>query len=71
MPRINISEAEYEAVVGAAIDAQDAGNMGDARRLDRLARKMNLAISAANPMTKLSGKHHYKTWEDMPSCLST
>lgn len=72
MPTINVREADFEAVAGAAMDAKAAGNIEQARELDRIARKINLALSNQtvrdfSPMNM--GENRGKTWRDMPSTI--
>ncbi len=45
---INISEADFTVLATAAMDAKAAGDMQQAQALDKIARKMNAAISNAN-----------------------
>lgn len=74
MPSINISQADFEAVAGAALDAQDAGKMGQAHALDRIARKINAALSVASTRKfagALGRMFHHKalSWQDVESIL--
>ena len=71
MPSINISEADFGAVAGAALDAEAAGRMDDARALDKIARKINAALTARTtlPFAYLTGHRKPVRWQDMPSTL--
>jgi hypothetical protein len=73
MPSINVGESDFEAVAGAADDAKRKGRMADARTLDKLARKINLALSSEavpRELRYLAAPHRAKkTWRDMPSTI--
>lgn len=72
MPSINISERDYELVAGAAMDAEQKGHREEAEGLDKIARKINAALTAVTtrPYSWLSGSERKPlTWQDMPSTL--
>lgn len=67
--KISITETDFTLVVRAAIDAQREGCDEDANALDKLARRMNLALSNESirgPWLPQAGK---RSWKDMPSVL--
>lgn len=45
MANVQFSEAEYQALFGVVIDLQEKGDIETAQILDRLAQKMNTALS--------------------------
>lgn len=45
MASVNITEKEYQALFGVVIDLQERGETEDAAALDKLAQKMNTALS--------------------------
>lgn len=70
MPSVNVSEADFTAVATGAMAAKDSGDMDTARSLDKLARKINLALSSDNASAKVArmmGADVKRTWRDMPS----
>lgn len=75
MPNISVSEKDFEVLACAAGDAEDRGDMKQAKALDKLARKTNAALTAANGTRKLaamwSGNGRPVRWQDMPSTLSS
>lgn len=71
MPAINVSEADFNAVAGAAYDAYMRGDRKEATVLDRLARKINAAltnrtVTNSSPFGRMTGP---TKWQDMPSTL--
>lgn len=59
-------------VIGAALRAKWAGEMAEAHALDKIARKINAALTAGNAMVRLnlSGlPRPVIRWQDMPSTL--
>lgn len=71
MPSINVSEADFAAVAGAAQDAQRRGDDAEAKALDKIARKINAAltnvtVTNSSPFGRMSGSIK---WKDMPSTL--
>lgn len=71
MASINVTEKDFEAVATAAMDAEESGDMDHAKALDKVARKINAALSAqtaarANPFPTYRTK---TSWRDMPSTL--
>jgi hypothetical protein len=73
MPSVNISEKDFDMVACAAMDAQDRGDMSTARNLDKLARKMNAAITSAKITAQFGRALGYQKsevrWQDMPSII--
>ena len=73
MASINVSEADFMAVASAAKDAQQDGQTEQAQELDKIARKMNAALTGSEPTRRLavymSGKRSVIRWQDMPSTL--
>jgi hypothetical protein len=73
MASINISERDFEVLACAAMDAQDRGDRDTAKALDKLARKMNAALTAARYGVRLSRAMGMPAatvrWQDMPSVL--
>ena len=72
MPSINISEDDFNTIACAAKDAKDDGNSQQATRLDKIARKINAALTAtesAKMCRKLGHVHQTVRWQDMPSTI--
>lgn len=74
MPQINVSEADFDAVAGAAMDAEERGDIEAAKALDKLARKINATLSAATVIRAFGGttfgpRFSRSKWQDMPSTL--
>ena len=74
MPNISISETDFEAVSCAARDAQDAGDTEQANALDKLARKINAALSQQTVISAFGGttfgpRTGKARWQDMPTTL--
>lgn len=72
MPSISISEADFTAVAGAAYDAKKAGDMEAAEALDKIARKINAALTTARmtPFGVAMGMNRSSlSWRDMPSTI--
>jgi hypothetical protein len=71
MPSVNVSEADFAAVAGAAKDAQEAGHHADAGALDKLARKINAALSneTARRASGWGPRLKGASWRNMPSTL--
>jgi len=68
MASISVSEKTFELVAHAAITCFVNNEIGEARELDKVARRINAALS--NQVTKnyrLRGKGI--TWRDVPSVL--
>jgi hypothetical protein len=63
---INISDADFALVVTAAIRAAARGDRESAAGLDKLARKMNAALSN-KPRDPRMGTVPKLSWEDVPS----
>ena len=74
MASINVSEADFESIVSAALDAESSGDADLARKLDKLARRVNCALSKQSPFA-IAARHSSSstrikmTWRDMPSVL--
>lgn len=70
---VNVSEKDFTAVACAALEAQTAGDSDQARTLDKLARKINAALTSADPLRRIatfaSGHRSVIRWQDMPSVL--
>lgn len=71
MPSINIGEDDFTAVAMAAMNAKSEGDMGQARALDKVARKINAALTAqtTRPFAYLTGSRRPVRWQDMPSTI--
>ena len=73
MTSINISEDDFVNVASAAIEAKRRGDMAEAKALDKIARKINAALTAAIPERKIaqmmSGSRSPVRWQDMPSTI--
>ena len=73
MPSINISEADFVSVSSAARDAMARGKRSEAQALDKIARKINAALSGArvSGLMALAGSSSSRgpKWQDMPSTL--
>lgn len=72
MANINVSEADFQALAEAAEQAQRLGDRNAAEALDKIARKMNAALSNASvsgPMVRFAREHKKLTWRDVPSTL--
>lgn len=69
--KINVSEDDFTTIASAAMDALNAGNGDDARKLDKIARKINAALSTSNGsrriLRQMGGKPLPVSWRDMPS----
>ena len=72
MATINVSEDDFRTVASAARDANEAGDREAARKLDKIARKINAALSNANTPSSPYGfgrQSKRLTWQDCPSTL--
>ena len=73
MASVNVGEGDFEIVASAANSAADNGDMDEAHALDKLARKINAAISRDSAAAKLartiSGRPAVLRWQDVPSVL--
>lgn len=72
MAMINVGEADFDALARAAIEAERRGDIKEAHALDKIARKINLALSttALSPAARyMSGPRPKRSWRDMPSVL--
>lgn len=70
MPVINIGQADFAAAFNAASDAEERGDHEQALALDRLARKINAALSNAVVRGSGTALPVPITWKDVPSCLA-
>lgn len=70
MASISISEDDFLTLAMAAGEAKDAGDMELARKLDKMARKVNAALSSSHlsslTAVRVTGK---PSWQDMPSLI--
>ncbi|MBS3648782.1 hypothetical protein KEU06_09210 [Pseudaminobacter sp. 19-2017] len=71
MASVNVSEAEFMVVAHAAYEAHAHGDTDSAKVLDKLARKINAALSnettsRATPFARVTKP---ASWKDMPSTL--
>ncbi len=68
MTSISVSEKSFELIAHAAITCYQNGEIEEAEGLDKIARRINAALSGQ--MTK---KHRMRgkgiTWKDVPSVL--
>ncbi|MCG8444953.1 MAG: hypothetical protein MI753_04460 [Hyphomicrobiales bacterium] len=73
MASVNASQADFEAVAAAANDADMQGDKEQALALDKLARKINAALSSREASKACGGwpsaKRSPFTWQDVPSTL--
>ncbi len=73
MAIVNVSEEDFMTIAMAANRAKSDGDMDDARALDKIARKINAALTGASTGRQLaialSGKRHVIRWQDMPSTI--
>lgn len=75
MTSINISEDDFDRVANAACDALDRGDVASAKALDKIARKMNAALSnnrwGAKAVRMMGGAGKSISWREVPSVLET
>ena len=73
MASVNVSQADFEAVAGAANDADRRGDREQALALDKLARKINAALSSREARKACgdwpNAQRSPFTWQDVPSTL--
>ncbi len=71
MAAVTMTEKDFDALVCAALDAQDRGDMETAKVLDKIARKLNAAITVERyrSVRVFSGSAKSHTWRDVPSVL--
>lgn len=71
MPSINVSEQDFLVVAIAAHAAMNYSDPGQAAALDKIARKINAALTGAMPERKIataaSGRRSVVRWTDVPS----
>ena len=63
MPAVEVSDEEFEAVVGASLEAASIGDVDEARTLDKLAGKIKTALSRDQQAARVS--------EQLPLALLT
>ncbi len=68
MPNVNLAESDFEALAAAANDAYESGDHQLADRLDKIARKLNAALSrqSVSPMFKVGESFG---WTDAPTTI--
>lgn len=75
MASINISDADFGTIFTAAHAARDVGDEDQAVALDKIARKINAALTAGTPEAKIagfmSGRRSVVRWQDMPSVFDS
>ena len=70
MASVNVSQAEFDAVAAAANDADRRENREQALALDKLARKINAALSSRAARKNFPNAQRSPfTWQDVPSTL--
>jgi hypothetical protein len=73
MSSINVSEKDFLTVAHAARDAMDAENQEQAVALDKIARKINAALTSSHDSLRIAGlmgmRRSSVRWQDMPSTL--
>lgn len=72
MAQINISEKDFTTVADAAHEAKDSGDDESAAKLDKIARKINAALSKNAEGARIcriygGGPPTPLTWRDVPS----
>lgn len=71
MPTVNISQADFEAAANGAWECFSRGKMQEAAALDKLARKINAALSASSIRGPAGLKRRERiNWQDVPSVLA-
>lgn len=74
MASINVSELDFKAVAWAAYRAKQSGSEEEAQVLDKLAHKINAALSMTRGGKSLSSLYGFApphiTWKDVPSVLA-
>lgn len=53
VPAVEVSDEDFEAVAGAALEAASIGDMDEARALDKLARKIKAVLSRDQQATSV------------------
>lgn len=71
MAAVTMTEKDFDVLVGAALDAQDRGDMEAAKALDMIARKLNAALTTEKfrGARAFGGSAKSHTWRDVPSVL--
>lgn len=73
MASINIREEDFSTVATAACAAMDAGDMEEAQALDKIARKINAALTGSRDSLNIGRMMGMRKpvvrWQDMPSVL--
>lgn len=71
MASINVAQADFDAVAGAAWDAKFRKDEKASAALDKVARKINCALSSAG-WSAIGGPVAKRlTWRDVPSVFDT
>ena len=71
MASINVSERDFTVVAQAALDARDNNAADQSQALDKIARKINAALSkSVVPLHPFSHRHILR-WQDMPSVFES
>ena len=69
MPNINVSEADFDVLAKAALDALENGEHEQAAALDKMARKLNAKLSRTATLRGWPMQGKPLGWEDVPSVL--
>lgn len=71
MAAVTMTDKDFDALVCAALDAQDRGDTETAKALDMIARKLNAALTVEKyrGVRWASGSATKHTWRDVPSVL--
>ena len=70
MAAVNVSESDFDAVASAANYADMQGDREQALALDKLARKINAALSSREARKNFPNAQRSPfTWQDVPSTL--
>jgi aspartate/tyrosine/aromatic aminotransferase len=71
MPTISITEKDFAVLANAAVEAFMNGDKEDAEALDKIARKMNAALSSgtASKAAGIFSRSRNVSWKEMPSTL--
>ena len=69
MASITISEADFAALFIAANRANENGDTEQAKILDKIARKMDAALSRDKAVRLMGVEPMSLTWKDVPSTL--
>lgn len=71
MATVTMTERDFDHLVSAANFAKERGDMEEANALDKIARKLNaaLTIEKYRGVRWASGSATKMTWQDVPSTL--